>query len=386
MSAMPPVSDAAGAPVSADRDRAVTDGAATYLHIGAMKTGTSFIQNVLWGNREQLRGDGVLFPGRRGWVEQVEAARHVVALPNLKGEPVPPAPWKRLVGAIRDWTGPTVIVSMEFLSLAGPRQARRIVSDLADRDLHVVLTARDLARVTPAQWQESTQNRATWSWPDYLTAVMNHSPEQPGRRFWRQQDLLRIVRTWAEIVPPTHLHLVTVPPPGAPRDLLWRRFCSVVGLDPDRYDTESYAQNESIGVVSAELMRAINAHAEGRLEPMTYDRQLKWYLSKELLPQRTGEPRVGIPPEHQGWFIDHSSKLVAELASIEMDVVGDLDELRSGPADSAVTDAEGVTDAQKLEAAVELIVALAAHADTLQLRLARQRKAAAAAQADSQPT
>lgn len=360
----------------------VRDADATYLHIGAMKTGTSFIQNVLWGNRDLLRSDGVLFPGRRGWVEQVDAARHVVALPNLKGDPVPPAPWKRLVGAIREWTGPGVIVSMEFLSLAGPRQARRIVGDLSGRELHVVLTARDLARVTPAQWQESTQNRATWTWPDYLAGVMSHSPEQPGRRFWRQQDLLRIVRTWAEVLPPANLHLVTVPPPGAARDLLWRRFCSVVGLDPDRYDTASYARNESIGVVSAELMRAINARAEGRLEPMTYDRQLKWYLSKELLPQRTGEPRVGIPREHQDWFVDHSRELVAELSTIDMDVVGDLDELLSAPADPAVTDAEGVTDAQKLAAAVELIVALAAHADGLQLRLARQRKAAAAAGAD----
>lgn len=350
---------------------------ATYLHIGAMKTGTSFIQNVLWGHREQLRAEGVLFPGRQSWLEQVDAARHVVSLPNLKGEQVPPAPWNRLRAAARQWDGPAVIVSMEFLSLAGPRQARRIAGDLGDRELHIVITARDLARVTPAQWQESTQNRATWSWPDYLAGVINRSAEQPGRRFWRQQDLQRIVRTWAEIVPPANLHLVTVPPPGAPRDLLWRRFCSVVGLDPDRFDLSAYAQNESIGVVSAELMRSVNAHAEGRLEPMAYDRQLKWFVAKTLLPARTDEPRVGIPPEHQQWFIDHSRALVDWLRTVDLSVVGDLDELLSQPAESAVTDAGGVTDAAKLEVAVEIILALAAHTDTLQLRLARQRRAAA---------
>lgn len=371
--------DITAATARASSAETAATGDVTYLHIGAMKTGTSFIQNVLWGNREQLRSDGVLFPGERAWGEQVEAARHVVALPNLKGDPVPPGPWHRLTRAIRDWTGTSVIVSMEFLSLAGPRQARRILSDLSGRDTHVVITARDLARITPAQWQESTQNRATWTWPDYLASVMSHSEEPPGRRFWRQHDLLRIVRTWADVVPASHLHLVTVPPPGAPRDLLWRRFCSVVGLEAERYDVASYAQNESIGVVSAELMRAVNAYAEGRLDPMAYDRQLKWYVSKTLLPERTGEPRAGIPPEHQAFFVEHSRRLVADLATIDMEVVGDLDDLLSRPVEADVTTADAVTDAEKLDAAVEMIVALAAHADSLHLRLNRQRKLNAAA-------
>lgn len=364
----------------------MTDADTTYLHIGATKTGTWFLQNVLWANREKMRSEGVLFPGQRGWFEQVDAARHVVGLPDVRGEPVPPGPWKRLVGAIREWTGPGVIVSMEFLSLAGPRQAERIVGDLAGRDVHVALTARDLVCVTPAQWQESTQNRATWSWPDYLASVMDRSAEQPGRRFWRQHDLLRIVRTWAEVVPATNLHLITVPAPDLPSDLLWRRFCSVVGLEADGYDISSYERSDTIGLVSAELMRAINRRAEGRLDLMAYDRQLKWYLSKELMPQRIGEPRVCIPPEHQHWFLDHSRELVAELARIEMHVVGDLDDLLSEPAQRAGGEVAGVTDAQKLEAAVEFLVALAARADGLQLRLARQRRAAAAPQASAAAT
>lgn len=348
----------------------------TYLHIGAMKTGTSFVQNVLWANRPRLAEDGVLFPGRESWAEQVLAARHVVDLPNLRGEAVPLARWLELRAGIESWPHRGVIVSMEFLSLANEKQARRAVSGLDQREVHVVLTARDLARVVPAQWQESTQNGATWEWPEYLRGVM-HREGLAGERFWRQQELPRIMKTWASVVPPERLHLVTLPPRGAPRDLLWRRFCTAVGLEPDRYDTDSYAQNESLGVVSAELMRAVNSAAAGTLPAPVYDRQLKWFVGKTLLPARSDDPRVGIPAEQWPWFEATSRRLVEELATIDMNVIGDLNDLLSTPSATAPADPADVTDAQKLEAAVETIVALAERADELQLEIRRVRRAAA---------
>ena len=46
------------------------------LHIGAMKSGTSFIQNVLDANREPLQEHGILFAGDR-WRKQVLAVREL---------------------------------------------------------------------------------------------------------------------------------------------------------------------------------------------------------------------------------------------------------------------------------------------------------------------
>ena len=42
------------------------------LHIGAMKSGTSFIQNVLGHNKARLQDAGVLFACER-WLRQVAA-------------------------------------------------------------------------------------------------------------------------------------------------------------------------------------------------------------------------------------------------------------------------------------------------------------------------
>ena len=35
-----------------------------FVHIGLPKTGTSYLQGVLWGQREQLRSAGLFVPGR----------------------------------------------------------------------------------------------------------------------------------------------------------------------------------------------------------------------------------------------------------------------------------------------------------------------------------
>ncbi len=35
-----------------------------FLHIGAPKSGTTYLQTVLWANRENLRRQGLLMPGR----------------------------------------------------------------------------------------------------------------------------------------------------------------------------------------------------------------------------------------------------------------------------------------------------------------------------------
>ena len=57
--------------------------------------------------------------------------------------------------------------------------------------------------------------------------------------FWRVQHLPRDPRGWGADVRPEHVHLVTVPPSGAPHDLLWQRFAGVVGLDPHASYAES---------------------------------------------------------------------------------------------------------------------------------------------------
>ena len=48
------------------------------LHIGSMKSGTSFIQNVLGNNGDALAEHGITFAGER-WRDQVTAVQDLIA-------------------------------------------------------------------------------------------------------------------------------------------------------------------------------------------------------------------------------------------------------------------------------------------------------------------
>ena len=37
-----------------------------FLHVGTAKSGTSYLQDLWWRHRDELRDRGLLLPGRRG--------------------------------------------------------------------------------------------------------------------------------------------------------------------------------------------------------------------------------------------------------------------------------------------------------------------------------
>ena len=97
-----------------------------FLHIGAMKTGTTFLQNLMHKNKEHLAAAGYLLPGNR-WVHQVRAVRDVLGGGLRYPAPAPDAAgeWAALVRQMLEHRGRASILSMEFLSLANPVRARR---------------------------------------------------------------------------------------------------------------------------------------------------------------------------------------------------------------------------------------------------------------------
>jgi hypothetical protein len=59
------------------------EGPVVYLHVGEPKSGTTFLQQVMWGNRAVLAGQGVLLPG-------AHAQDHFRATQDLRGVPQAP--------------------------------------------------------------------------------------------------------------------------------------------------------------------------------------------------------------------------------------------------------------------------------------------------------
>ena len=328
------------------------------LHIGLLKSGTSFIQHQIRHHAEALAEDGVLFPGGRTWRTQVTAVRDLLGTAHLGvvAEDRTKS-WEWLAGEAASWTGETVLVSMEFLSFANQEQVEWAAGSLRPRQVEVVVTVRDLARVVPAMWQESIQNRADWSWRAYADSLRDRpgADPEPARSFWRQHDLPRILRTWVDVVGADRVTLVTVPQRGADPDLLWTRFCQAAGLDATRYPIDPGSVNTSLGVAGTELMRRLSQASQNRLPRAVYLRHLKHFLAKDVLA-KLDDDTFGLGADDQEWAGERARRMVDEVRAVGVPVVGDLAELVP-PSSAARRAPDQVDDSAVLDVAVEAILA-----------------------------
>ena len=320
-----------------------------FLHVGTFKTGTSYLQSVLAHSKSQLTDDGVLWPGR-AWADQVAATKGL-----LSNRPGKTAAWDRLVDEINEWSGRSAIVSMETLSMASPRAVRRAASSLAGHRVRVVLTARDIGRVLPAQWQESVQNGKSWGYREYLEGVVNGGEgDRAYDHFWSKHDWAHVLRTWSKVADDAEVILVTVPPSGAPRGLLWERFCQAVDLQPQKFDS-SPSVNESLGAASAEVIRYVSASLDERETHRQTARVLKKTLAKAVLNTRkSDEPTLVLPHDLEQWASTRSRELIADLATVSKTTIGDAEELQpqfSGPKPGETEDPSTLPAAELLSAA-----------------------------------
>jgi hypothetical protein len=326
--------------------------ARVFLHIGGPKTGTTFVQSVLWRDPDVARRQGLLLP-LASVTDHYRAYLDLTGHANWSGAPGTAAgTWARLLEEIAAHPGDTLL-STEFLVHADASHAARAVRELSalGREVHVVITARDLARFLPSQWQETIKSTRTWSFQEFLRETRDETSAD-GRAQRRLWDYAAMVATWSQGLPPERIHVVTVPPPSASRSLLWERFCSVVGLDPDAFSLEVRRTNDSLAAPQAEVLRRVNLALAGRLpRPEPYKSTVKRAFARRVLAPRPGPP-ITIPPADLPWVRDESARLVAALEASGAHIVGELTELLGTPEDPVAPEDVGPTQAQIADEAI----------------------------------
>jgi hypothetical protein len=347
----------------------VTSGRKVIVHVGAPKTGTSYVQDLLFTNREALAADGTLYPADR-FDAHFLAALDLMELPWGGLEKQAVGAWDRLAEQVRAWEG-TVIVSHEILATATPAQVRRAIDSFGDdAEVHVLLSARDLVRQVPAEWQENVKHRRVVGYRDYLDKVTD--PRRRGTLaswFWGVQEVPDILARWGASLPPERVHVVTVPPPDAPRGLLWERFASVFGLDPAAYTSSTGRHNPSLGVPETALIRRINERVNnGVLANEDYRQFVRELLAHQNLSSRQDSPRLTLPPDIRAWAVELSETWIAVLAERGYDVVGSLEDLRPAPVEEepAFTDPDHPDEDLVADASLDAIVTLLRESARLQ--------------------
>lgn len=326
-----------------------------FLHIGLPKTGTTYLQHVLWGNRDRLRKDGVHLPGF-GHREHLWAALDLQERPRLaKRHKNAPGAWQRLVDEAAGRTD-DVLLTHEFLCGASAEQARRAVTAFGDAEVHLIVTARPSADVVSAGWQESVKNGSTVD----LDAVMAGKSAGGPEFSMRTWDLAGVLERWTGEVPAERVHVLVMPGPGEPRDAHWRNFAEVLGVDPAAYDAPAETLNPALGIVQIELLRQVNQHLTGysALERGVW---IRGYLAEDLLAGQEKE-RGRLPAQYLDQFAELDRTAATLIESRGFDVRGDLARLTASEhaAEGSARVPESVSPEELLDSAGRLVAAIVA--------------------------
>lgn len=329
-----------------------------FIHVGLQKTGTSYLQSIFWHNQSELARQGLdLVPGSKRDTFHLMLNVRERYQPDFDPPEVAGA-LAALPGQLSSLSGTRALITEESLASATDDQIRNLLAACSDREVHLMVTLRDLGRQIPSAWQQVLQSGGTVSFERYLRRLAKQRG-QADSKLWVNKDVVGVLRRWGAHVPADRIHIVTVPPKGAAPEALLERFCAVLGVDVAQLDQEVGRLNESLGRAQAEVLAEVNSKLakQDRRRDVYGDAGKRYLAVKMLVPQR-GD-RILIPARHRRWVTDFSATYVDAVTAGGYPISGDVTDLLPAPSAFADHDREP-SDREVADAAVAALAAVVA--------------------------
>ena len=225
------------------------------LHVGAPKTGTSFVQDILFTHREALRERGILYAADRHDAHFL-AALDLMELPWGGLEREATGAWDRLAAEVRAWPG-TAIISHEILGTASRLQVARALASLpavraTSRDPHRASPRGTWCARSPRSGRRTSSTGAPRSTASFLDSLRRPGPQRRGGAvvLGRAGGAGRARPLGG--VDPAATGCTWSPCPARRRSptLLWERFAGLFGIDPARVRSHRPGQRLARGTRS----------------------------------------------------------------------------------------------------------------------------------------
>lgn len=333
---------------------------ARLVHVGAHKTGTTAVQGAFSSAGDRLAEHGVSYFGPVPGRTYLKGALAVTGSKPQLGKPVPDLRhWTDLAADLAAQGDRRVLVSSAFFGDGDAAAAARVVADLGPFPVYPVVTLRPLTKVLPSQWQQYVQNGLRLSYEDWLDVTFNRPPGQgPTPNFWTRHQHDELLARWAEAAGPDHVIAIVVD--DSDRLMLLRTFEELLGLPSGFLELDDSAENRSLTLGEAELIRLVNVEIYQRGWPeKIYSMFLKGGALKQLkvgYRPGPGEPRVSTP----AWALKRAAEIDTEMAGRISDlgvrVVGSISSLAGSPDAAPAADAAEAVPTVPAAAAAQAII------------------------------
>ncbi len=300
------------------------------VHVGPHKTGTSAIQGALAAARPQLVEHDVLYPGPGR--SQAAAARAASGFASTTGLKLPSRRhWDDLVDQVAGAPG-RVVISSEFLDVVEPDLGRRLVSDLGQGRVHVVVTAAPLTSILVSTWQQSVRSKLRAPLEDWLRATFEQPQKRDPATFWKRQRIDHQLERWSSVVGADRVQLLVTDKLEPQR--LFATFEQLLGLPDGLLVPRRSSANRSFTLEEAELVRRVNrALVERGWGVATHARFVRLGAVRAI-GRRTppaDEPRITLP----SWAVERANDVAREMitgiAASGVHVIGDPGALVGSP-------------------------------------------------------
>lgn len=306
------------------------------LHIGPHKTGTTAVQGAFAAADDRLAEYGIRYFGEVPGVRHLRAALAVTGRRALLGEAQPDLTnWTRLVDEVDGAGADRVLISSEFFADADDTTAERVVRELGDERVHVVVTLRPLARIVASQWQQYVQNGLRTSYEAWLEGMLRKPPyTSPTPSFWQRHRHDELIARWAGAAGPERTTVVVAD--GGDPTMLLRTFEALVGLPDGLLVPEQGTQNRALTYGEVELVRLFNQEFR-RLDwpEEVYGRFIREGAVRTMKADHAPEaeePRISTPRWALERIAEIGTNAADAIATSGVRIVGDIASLGSIPA------------------------------------------------------
>ena len=222
--------------------------AKTIVHVGQMKSGTTYVQEILSKNRGKLLEQKIVYPMR--WLNQQPAVYGICgsSIPWVKDK----KPYLAKAENLRDEIsnakskGYDVLLSAEALSSCGKKGIEEFLSFIGGAD-KAIFSVRSLHKTLPSAWQQTLKTGNFKSILEFYQQMEDTWPAKRGR--WRTYAYGASAQRWSEFL---STEAYVVPNKIVDVNEPWNLFCQASGIKtkegfvyPEKEENMSFSRQSS---------------------------------------------------------------------------------------------------------------------------------------------